>query len=168
MIDGMKMNKNMWIGLGAAIVVVVLIAIGVNRSYKSKVDSKMPGESTQEEIPEIVVNQIGKKARTSQIDAMQKDVIVKTEHDYEKSLVVFANKRIQFDQACNATPAASTFAQGEEVMIDNRSNQFRTVVIGSQNITVEAYDFTIATLSEKGNFGVDCGAQMNAAKILVQ
>ena len=160
--------NNKKVGLIAVVIFVILVAIGVNRKYPSS--PKSPNNSTEitdiNEIP--VITSVSDQLTSKPENKSPKNIVVVQEHDYEKSLIQFEDKRIQFGQNCNAIPNRSVFNQGEKIMIDNRSSEMKGIKIGDQNILIQAYDFSIINLYQKGEFGVNCGLLKNTATIIVQ
>lgn len=89
---------------------------------------------------------------------------------YEAALKKYADRRIQFGEDCLATPGVSTYKEGTEIMIDNRSKMAKTFNVISP-VSVGAYGFAIVKLSSATltkEIGIDCGTQQNAATVLIQ
>lgn len=92
---------------------------------------------------------------------------------YTNALALYKdNKRIQLsgDTFCQVTPNNVMYKNGTSIMLDNRSAKARTVKIGS-TYTIEGYGFRIVKLSSAtlpATLLMDCGAQQNVAKILLQ
>lgn len=160
----MEKNKKVFIGVGIAVLIVILISVAVNNSYKVVKEPAL--DAVPEEIPVIATKLT--RPKTSDQSSTAKATIPTTEHDYDKALAQFGNKRVQFNQSCAASPMKSVYAEGESIMVDNRSDELRGVTIGTQSIVIQPYDFAVIKLFEKGSFGVNCGTQVNATTILVQ
>ena len=91
---------------------------------------------------------------------------------YDQALLKYANARVQFDTACQATPSASTFTNGTLVMLDNRSPDARVIHLGSLgDVSIKAWGFKIVQLSSSllpNNVAVDCGSSQNVTIISIQ
>ena len=91
---------------------------------------------------------------------------------YEQALATYKDSRIQLGSTdlCIATPRISTFKNGTTIMIDNRSEQSRSVTIGGK-YSVDPYGFVLVKLASNKTpetFYVDCNMQQNVATILIQ
>ena len=83
----------------------------------------------------------------------------------------FEGRRIQFDERCQVTPQNPTYKNGTSIMLDNRSANARTVVVGGTKYDLTAYGFRIVTLSSSSvpkELAVSCGSSGNVGKILLQ
>jgi len=90
---------------------------------------------------------------------------------YSDALATYANRRMQFDQYCQAQPSRVSIARGQSVMIDNRSGDARTFAVGGVYFTLPGYDwkiFTPSVVSVPTTLYVDCGSARNVGTILVQ
>lgn len=90
---------------------------------------------------------------------------------YMDALKQYSATRIQLDAKCQATPFAMVIKGGATVMIDNRGNESRVVTLGTDKVTVPAYDYALITtavtkVSEKAL--VDCGSQQNVAQVTIE
>ena len=89
---------------------------------------------------------------------------------YQNALVQYKDARIQLEGNCQASPDNSTFKNGANIMIDNRSDKTRTVKVGS-TFTIKPWGFKIVNLyspSLPATWYVDCDASQNVATILIQ
>mgnify|MGYP001564025841 FL=1 len=90
---------------------------------------------------------------------------------YADALVQFADRRIQFDKACQAFPNTVTYKDNTGIMIDNRASIAHTIKIGT-TYTVKAYGFRIIVLPDiylkSKALLVDCDKSQNVATVLVQ
>lgn len=90
---------------------------------------------------------------------------------YEKALVTYKDRRIQFNDACQATPNKVTYKDNTGLMLDNRTAKALTIKVGT-TYTVPAYGFKIITLPDTyknaSTYLVDCGKLQNVATILIQ
>ncbi len=91
---------------------------------------------------------------------------------YTNALAKYADRRIQLDSNCQASrPNVVTYKDNTGIMIDNRSNQTRTVKVGT-TFTIKPYGFKIVVLPDtylkSKTLLVDCDKSQNVATILVQ
>ncbi len=90
---------------------------------------------------------------------------------YSDALTTYANRRMQFDQYCQASPSRVSIARGQSIMLDNRSGDTRTFAVGGVYFTLEGYNWKIFTPSVSAvpaTVYVDCGSARNVGTILVQ
>ena len=83
----------------------------------------------------------------------------------------YAGRRIQFNDSCQATPAAQTYKNGTQVMFDNRGAKATTLTIEGVAYPTSAYTYRLITLSSKTlphTVIVNCGSQNNVAQITLQ
>lgn len=159
----MKENKkNLIIGgvivLGLVAAIVVLFSILKDKAVVvTEVAPEKSGEVSEVFPPKAVV---------SVKKPVVKDLYAKALAEYSQN-----GRRIQFNELCQATPFLSTFANGTTIMLDNRSNQDRTIRIGEKIYTVSAYSYELANLlvsTSPTTYYVDCDSQQNPATIIVQ
>jgi hypothetical protein len=90
---------------------------------------------------------------------------------YQQALITYKDRRIQFNDMCQATPNKVTYKDNTGLMLDNRSNKDLVIKVGS-SYTVPAYGFKIITLPDtyksSSTFLIDCGKQQNVATLLIQ
>lgn len=90
---------------------------------------------------------------------------------YTQAVLKYADVRMQFDAGCQATPNAATYKNGTTVMLDNRSEETRSIVIGGRTYTVPGLSYAIVKLTSAklpATYMVDCDFQQNIATILLQ
>ena len=91
---------------------------------------------------------------------------------YTDALAKYADRRIQFNKICQATPNKVTYKDNTGVMLDNRSALARTIKVGTEVYSVKGYGFRIAVLPnvllKSKSITVDCDKSNNVATILVQ
>jgi hypothetical protein len=91
---------------------------------------------------------------------------------YQTALSTYANRRLQFDKNCQATPNTVTYKSNTNIMLDNRSPESRTIRLGGLgNVTVKGYGFKIVNLTTATlpvTLSIDCGASQNVATVLMQ
>ncbi len=150
-------NKNIWIGLGA-VLVLVLIFWMVNKNSGEDAVQEVADDTEQvesvEDTSEGSVNASSPAATLS----------------YQQALVKYKDARIQLDKTCQASPNNATYKNNTSIMIDNRAPVARTVKVGSV-FSIKAYGFKIVKLSSAtlpATWLVDCGSSQNVATILIQ
>ncbi len=90
---------------------------------------------------------------------------------YSEAVRIFAARRMQFDQSCNATPESFTVKSGTTIMFDNRSSETRTIALDGTPYTLAAYGWKVLTLRSSRlphTVSVDCGGGRNNARIILQ
>ena len=148
-----KINKNVFLFGGIAVALVVLFFIvKMNKNTdeidlldKSGVEDTTPAPGAPVVAPAKVLS-------------------------YAEALVLYKDKRIQLDSICQASPANPTYKNNTKIMIDNRSDQTRTVKVGS-TMTIKPWNFRIVNLSSSTlptTWLVDCDKSQNVASILIQ
>ncbi len=91
---------------------------------------------------------------------------------YSAALKAYEGKRIQFDEYCSAIPKAVVFKSGTRIMLDNRSNDKRKIVLDGKVYNIAAFGYTTAVLptvtTTNKTVTVDCADLVNVATITVQ
>ena len=103
-----------------------------------------------------------------QIPAPKKKIVTLS---YTAMVKKYTGKRMQFNDQCQMSPAQVTFKSGTEIMLDNRSNTTRKIVVGGTTRTLTPYGFTTIVLTSSTfpkTLLVDCGIQQNSGTILIQ
>ncbi|MDE2030941.1 MAG: hypothetical protein KGI58_01630 [Patescibacteria group bacterium] len=162
------MNKNnsnilMW-------VVIIIVAAGIlffvfrNKNAVAPVTENTNTTSTTDN------TQTANKVESVQ-DTSQTTGIGAVSISYTNALAKYADRRIQLDNMCQASPNTVTYKDNTGIMIDNRSAETRTVKIGT-NYTIKPYGFKIIVLPDvylkSKTLLVDCDASQNVATILIQ
>ncbi|MFA5777919.1 MAG: hypothetical protein WC870_00285 [Candidatus Paceibacterota bacterium] len=151
-----KKNKNLWISLAVILVIVVgLILWSMLKSTPASAPATIDEDSTT-------------KTDTPSGDTNTNSPAVSI--SYTNALVKYKDARLQFDNACQASPDKMTFKNNSYMMIDNRASVSRSIKIGSV-YSVGAYGFKIIKLSSAtlpATWYVDCGKSQNVATILIQ
>jgi uncharacterized protein YxeA len=145
------------------IVLVIIIVLAGYFVWKQIKQPKIETVVTQIESTEDVGDATSTKSGTNIVPSLS----------YQKALVLYKDKRIQFDKdksVCAATPNHATYKSGTTIMLDNRANEARTIKIGA-TYTVKAYGFKLVKLSSTKlpvTWLVDCDEHQNVATILLQ
>ncbi len=66
---------------------------------------------------------------------------------YSQLVQQFGDNRIQFDSSCQAQPKSMVVKNGTQILLDNRSDQVRTVVVNGNSYTLGGYGYQVVTLS---------------------
>lgn len=97
--------------------------------------------------------------------------IVGMPKSYGDALVLYQDKRFQFDMYCQANPRSIAISIGSSVMIDNRSGDTRTFAVGGVYFTLPGYGWKIVTPTAStlpANVYIDCGSSRNVGTIVLQ
>jgi len=159
-------NKNLWLGIAAVLVVVLLVVILSKRGDK---EAEAPLDTNTEGVVEVVTEDETAQPVRRRTPAT-KETAPAPKMTYAEALVRYKEFRLQFDTECRAVPNNVTYKSGTEIMIDNRSAANRKFVLGS-TFTVAPYDFKIVKVASNVlpyTYLVDCGDRQNVATILVQ
>ena len=152
----MENSKNLWLGLGAIVVIVLLI--WMIKASRNDVPTES-GEGAEIESTED----------TSE-GSVNKSAVPVVTLSYTNAIKQYEGKRIQLDKTCQAIPNNVTYKNGTSIMIDNRAPVARTVKLGS-TFSVKAYGFKIVKLSSAtlpATWLMDCDSSQNVATVLIQ
>lgn len=86
---------------------------------------------------------------------------------YSDFVMMYSDKRIQFNDACQATPASISFSVGDSVIFDNRSENLQAVRFIDDLYALPPLHVRVFKLTQQGIFDIDCGSSKNVAKIIV-
>ena len=151
----------MWVWVAVAIVVVIVIAVFMfgNKQTVNPVSVATPTVSPTPEpasAQDITSTDIGAGAVSI---------------SYESALIKYADRRIQLDKNCQATPNNVTYKDNTGIMIDNRSPVARTIKVGT-TFTIKPWGFKIVVLPDvylkAKTLLIDCDKYQNVATVLVQ
>ena len=159
----LKENKNLMISIAIILVIIVLglVFSKDKNTEKDNSDNKSDDSSVVDENTESPKPYIGSNPKSAPVPRLS----------YEDALIKYSSSRIQFGDTCIATPFMSTYKNNTKIMLDNRSGESKTFVVGSISHFVPAYDYTLVTLAYSNlpqTIYIDCGKQLNVATILVQ
>jgi hypothetical protein len=87
---------------------------------------------------------------------------------YTEAVKAYEGHRIQFDNACQATPFSVTYKVGTKLMFDNRSNQTRKITIDGKSYSIPAYGYQIITFNNLGTKYANCDTSKNVLTVLIQ
>ncbi len=139
----------------AAVVIVVALVKGP-RSYQPSATMSPSPSATATATPKV---------------GATKTPVSTAPGSYADAVNAYANRRIQFDQYCQAVPKTMTINKGTAVMFDNRSGDARTFGIGGLYFTLPGYGWKILVppvSSVPTTLYIDCGSARNVGTILVQ
>lgn len=86
---------------------------------------------------------------------------------YGDFIKTFGERRIQFDDACRATPLNSSFMVGDRLILDNRSDKVQAVKFVDDLYALPPYHVRVFELKRQGIFYIDCGSSKNVAEVIV-
>ena len=145
----MEKNKNILIGVGIVLVIMILSMINKSNTPSPNIET---ADSTLD-------------TSTSTVNTAPQMTI-----SYANALVKYKNFRVQLDERCQGSPDKMTFKNGTSIMVDNRSQAFRTVKVGS-TFSIKPYGFKIVKLYSDtlpATWYVDCDVSHNVSTILIQ
>lgn len=93
------------------------------------------------------------------------------EPTYGEVAQLYEGRRIQFDVFCQAFPVESTFTDGTQVLLDNRSPDDRVVAIGGIQHGLRGYGWKVVTMTSTelpATLAADCGTAKNVGKIVIE
>lgn len=155
-------KKKFYIAGGVAILVFVLLILLLGSGGDKNSEQQVPTNEQTTSEPTSTVTSSG-----SQVKA---PVPVEKKLTYEQALLVYADKRFQFDSLCQASPAQRVVKNNSEIMLDNRANVARPIYIDGTRYSLTAYGFKIVKLSSNNlphTTIIDCGTGKNSAKVIL-
>lgn len=159
-------QKHKNIRIAGAVVFGVLLVWGIIALARKKEPEALP------EVPQITLTETLTPVKTNKPVVKAPVGSATPVLSYDEALAQYADKRIQFDRVCQATPNTPTYKTGTRIMLDNRSAESRTIRVGTlRTVTIPAWGFTTLELTAKNlpeTFDVDCGIGENVATIIVQ
>lgn len=91
---------------------------------------------------------------------------------YGDAVVKYGFNRIQFAPGClQAVPNQIATANPVTLMLDNRSDAWQAITIGSHLYNIAPYNYVIATINETAlpiNLYISCNQQKNVGQIILQ
>lgn len=155
-------KKKFYIAGGVAILVFVLLILLLGSGGDKNSEQQVTTDEQTTSEPTSTVTSSG-----SQVKA---PVPVEKKLTYEQALLVYADKRFQFDSLCQASPAQRVVKNNSEIMLDNRANVARPIYIDGTRYSLAAYGFKIVKLSSNNlphTTIIDCGTGKNSAKVIL-
>jgi hypothetical protein len=151
----------------AIVLAIILIAVSLEGKKSDKLKEGM--EDFLEENSEVIGVDTSKTSNPR--SKSPQTVVTNNKLAYGEAWKIYGDRRIQFSETCYATPAHSTYKNGTEIMLDNRSPESKTFRLGNIAHVIAGYDYKIVKLSYDTfptEVLIDCGAQQNVATIIVQ
>jgi hypothetical protein len=157
-----KSNTVWWIvGVVVLVLIVILLVKGKGSDMAGNTDMQNGDQTALEATEDTSAGSVNTPTSGTASVTMS----------YAKALETYKDRRIQFNDECQAVPNTVTYKDNTGIMLDNRSSKSRTIKIGT-SYTVKGYGFKIITLPDtyrqSKTFLVDCDGQQNVATILVQ
>ncbi len=127
----------------------------------------------------------GASASPTAVGATKKPVVSKTNNSvtptpipvatsalsYSQLVAQYGNNRIQFDANCQAQPGNVVFKNGTKILLDNRSNQPRSISVNNINYNLGAYGYQVILLSSSTlpqTIKLGCNGLVNVGTIQLQ
>ena len=151
------------VAITAGIVIAIAAYLSANNINQEAVEKMSDGVSATEENAPTPSATVTKPSPST--------TAAKEAYTYTQAIVKYQDRRIEFDTNCQAKPVISTFKNGTEIMIDNRSAAKKNFAVDGKNYTIEGFDFKIITLTAKTfpkTIQIDCGNSKNNSNIYLQ
>ena len=168
----MKNNNGAWMWTFWILFVVALIAIGVHAKYVKNEQAANAAAMNQTSMDGSTLDS-SEDLSAGSVDAQPTTTgTAPVSISYANALIKYAKARFQFDPSCQAMPAAETFTNGTNVMLDNRSANPLTLHLGTiGTFSVKAWGFKIVNLTGSplpSTILIDCNGDQNVASIMLQ
>lgn len=152
-----------WYVVGVAAVLVVLAVLVRGRQQEPAAASPTPTPTLSVTAPTPTPS----PKATSRVRATPKPPTP----TYADVAQQYAGRRIEFDPYCQVVPVESTFTDGMDVLLDNRSPDDRVVALGGVQHGLRSYGWKVVTMTAPelpAVWAVDCGTLKNVGKITIQ
>lgn len=153
----MQNNKYLYWGVGAVIVLGVILAVTWPKNDESNQPSPTPAAVSETPGVDETPEEPAQPTATAKLT-------------YTQAIQIYGDTgsryRFQFND-CMIRPGQLTIKQGGKLMLDNRDNAKRKITVGKQTFNLGAYGFVVMTASELGNLKVTCDGTARA-ELLVQ
>ena len=119
--------------------------------------------------PKASPTKLVSKATTTPLSSVNSGVLPTS--SYTDLVKQYSDRRIQFDEKCQTTPAITTFKNNTSILLDNRSSWSRAVSVGGVKYQLSGYGYKVVTLSSSSlpkELSLDCENLYNVGKILLQ
>lgn len=88
----------------------------------------------------------------------------------------YSDRKIQFDEFCHGVPGQLVVKKGQQILLDNRSSDTKTIKLDSQPHVLPGYNYRLVVITTSNplpySLGIDCksvnGNTENSAVINVQ
>ena len=158
----MKMKKTLMLVVVVLVVVLGYWLMGRDGNFLS--DNMSPGEET-------AMPSNSPAAKTPAKKSAAPTSVPTSLRPYGDLVKEYEGKRIQFDERCQMVPSNSTYKNGTNIMLDNRSSNPVSVKVGTASYSLIGYGYQIINLSSSSlpkEMTVSCGTAGNVGKILLQ
>lgn len=160
MVDTLKNNWKVSVGVILAVIVLGLLVNGMTKKEPAPIDTT-PIEEVPVETP--VVKPVRRSTPTASVPT------VTDTRTYTEMVVAYKDRTIQFNAQCQVPPLTQRgFKVGTDVMLDNRSSETKTITLGGVTHTLNGYGWKVVSLNTAGTFMVDCNDSQNVTTITVQ
>lgn len=161
------MNRYFWV-----VVVVVLAAAAYYMRGNWSSQYSAPENGYQEgNTQNYGSGKTGYKAGSSSKSGGSSESSSTNPQAYTDVVKQYSDRRIQFDDNCQATPKDVTYKSGSYVMLDNRSASARTISVAGIKHSLSPYGYKIISVSSSTlpkELWVGCGASVNVGRIWLQ
>ncbi len=162
-IERMKIStRHKWIAL--VVILAGAAVAGLFVWWNAKAES--PGWGSNFWLRSEVISPEEKVVAPVATKAPEKIPAVDIPLNYGDAINKFGDFRFQF-VACSGTPGQMVAKQGSVIMLDNRDDKERVIVMGEAAYRIKALDYALAIASKVGNLQITCDGG-GAATISVQ
>ena len=166
--QGDKMTGNQRKTVIGIVIAVVFVLLLVFAGY-----SKNPGTVNQNENNATSTGSMASSTASS----TQQKAEVKTQKPidlaltYQKIVEQYGDRRIQFDNACQAFPARLGFKNGTAIMLDNRTEKTKTIKLSGRAFILKPLGYITMKVTSKilpSTVFIDCDSHYNVGQIFLQ
>jgi len=160
-----KMSKIWWIML-------VVIAVGAWWIYTNKT-IVLPGYGNPSSSSSPTPSQV-KSYKSSKKPTAPEPSSMST--DYTALIQQYSDKKVQFNEFCHGIPGQLVVKKGQQILLDNRSADTKTIRLDSQTYVLSGYGYKVVVVSTSNplpySLGIDCrsanGSTENGTAINIQ
>ncbi len=172
----MQTEKKLLIGGVVALVIIIAIVttVVIRSKHKAELNNQPVPVGQVTEVPssgEPASSTPSAASSTPQAQKQPAQARPAPALTYTQAVKAYQDRRIQFDNACTATPNYLVYKNPVNIMLDNRSNSTKKITVNGQTYQLAAYDFTTIIVNVKNlpqQVKVGCGQLSNAASILME
>lgn len=116
-------------------------------------------------------DQTPEEATTTEPGSVARPTTTRPRVSYGDVVLQYGERRVQFNESCEATPGQVTFKNNTTVMFDSRSEGRRVLTIDGRRYTINGDGYVLVRLSSPTlpySVSVDCDNGRNNAVILLQ
>ncbi len=149
-------------------IIVIAIAAGAVWWFNGGTGKlSTPGTSASPSVSASATPKVSGQAKTSASPSPMPTSTL----SYTQLVQLYANKRFQFDSSCNSQPSSMVLKNGSNILLDNRANETRVIVLNGASYTLPAYGYRVVTVSNSvlpQKIGVTCNGKVNSGMIDLQ